>query len=421
MSEFTTSGTLTIEEVNSQGLTRALESEVGPISVEAQPSTTRSVLSDGGGGGGGLTSGIAAGGASASLLSETVDLASERNALLHEIRDFAERGALGGDGGGGGGGGSLLPVLGITSALGGLSASTLISGTIAAGTLVAGGLAAREIIQGDLTASDIISGTVSAGGLITGTVGLGDRITGDVQSDRLIKGTVGATALISGSIGLASYVSGTLGIGSFITGTLGISAFITGTVSAPALIAGTLAIGAFTAGTIFISDYITGKILASDLVGTETTADEGVYGNDDREKPDAFPITQPGPTGLDPFWDATPPDPGESGAGNTTVNGKTVDEIIEDANETAEENTDISIPTPDIPGDSDGNSSETGSSSSGERTKNDARDQSTTTRVNYSPTFNVDLKTLERKVENDLRKFERRLDRLERELDSITR
>ncbi|MFC4549377.1 MULTISPECIES: hypothetical protein [Halorussus] len=124
------------------------------------------------------------------------DLSRTRNDLLRELLEVTEKGNLRGRAGGGGLGGMLGGTLSIASLIGKVGASALITGTVGISGLISGSIGAYEIVSGTVKSVDLISGTVSATDLITGIVPAAD--------------------ILNGTVGIASFITGTITISEFI-------------------------------------------------------------------------------------------------------------------------------------------------------------------------------------------------------------
>jgi carbonic anhydrase/acetyltransferase-like protein (isoleucine patch superfamily) len=420
---FDTSASLSVS-VSSSSLKKArsdIESSLGGLTVDVNPTTaatatggsTSRTITDGG-----LNSGVS------NLLEESIQLASERNSILYEIRDFAERGAMSSGDGGGGGGllGGVFTGVGIRSALGGISASALIAGgaTITAGALIAGG---ATIVAADLIGSPatIQPTNLIAGGaaITTGSVIASGAV---ITPAALIAGaaTISAGVLVSES----ATVQATALIGSAATITAGVLIGSAATIAAGALVG--------SAAIVKSADIIGGKIARSELLDEltkagDTTASDGTYGNSDRTKPDIYsgPV-QPGPNTLFSMFDATPPSPNSTTyTGGSDVN---VSETLDNANETLDFESgneqaaaDLDFEPPDNSTATNETSTATTSSESTQSRTNRARKSRQSAEVNVSQEFNIDTRALERQLDKAIRKLESRISSLESDIDDLAR
>jgi len=388
-----------------------------------------------GGGGGGLASGLG-GGALAGSMTESVDLATERNTILHDIRDYTERMAMSsGDGGGGGLIDTLLPV-GFFSALqgglGGLLGKTSLGALVtkvslkslltripAFATLVTAADLGKDLVTGKLTKDDLVSAPIELGNLVTfgqlnskaveGAIGSVTLAVGTYQIGSIVAGKLSGSALGSyfGTTSMSGMLS-EVGGGSALSGLLGsvgIGAILTG-LGAGAL-AGLL-------GTVAISEVLSGGKVDFSLGPTETTTvDSNTAGTS----------TPVGPTAEEVLETVN----SESGGGDDELSHAELQQQAME-NQTwsmnaSVGNSDSSSNTSTSNSTSSNNSSDSTSStqSSQETRQNRASEKSRQQpEVNYSPTFNVDLSKLERKFDRDLRKLQQQVDQLEKQLDSIS-
>jgi hypothetical protein len=282
-----------------------------------------------------------------------------------------------------------------------VSAGVLVKSGLAVSTLITGGLIAKNLIEGKATLSDIINPLNS----------LGDLIAGPVPLPELIETGVGLGAFIAGGASIASFVTGT-SISSLVAGS-SIAALVAGAplaaivggVALTALV-GTVAIDALVDGKIDIADRIVGHVDRPDK--GEDTASDVTPGNPSREHPDVFGITDRPRAGNLDGVSTTP-----------ALTGSDIDDAY--ANAVPDQR---KVHTPEYDTDaeyswqSDSESESDSSSGGGSQTdSNQARDRTGgDTKVEHKPTYNVDLSSLERKLDSDLRQLKRRIEKLERGL-----
>jgi hypothetical protein len=440
---------------------QTIQDEIGSLTVDVEPGGV-----DATGGGGGLSSGVAAGslaGAS-DILDEEVQLASERNTLLGEIRDFSERAAMtGGDSGGGGGmmgsvlsfgalsalSGGLSSLLGKTS-LGSLvtsvSLKSLITRIPAFATLVTAADLGADLVTGKLTRDDIVSAPVELGNMVTfgqlnssaikGAIGTVTLAIGTYQIGSIIAGTLGSSALAGylGSTSIGGVLSGTLGssalagylgstsIGGVLSGTLGSSALagylgstsiggvLSGTLGSSSLAGflGSVGIGAILGGLgAGALAGLLGSVAISELItgGSVTYFGSGPAEGENPSVPTgtARPPNAPGSPG-------TPTPAGVSGSYNPDLDGSTASEAITQYRNGTTTTNETSAA-----------SSNSTNSTSSSRRSNRARETSRQQpQITHKPTYNIDLSKLERKLDKDLRKLQQKVDDLESQIDSIS-
>jgi len=468
MSDFSTSASLFVE-LDRQSAKQArseLQSTLSadPVKVEASVDRPGSMLSGGGAGGGGITSGVTEGLSesfteSTSLLQETVELDTERNTLLHDIRDFAERGAMNSGDGGGGMMSSLLPI-GIFSALkGGLSSilgttslgslvasvslKSLITRVPAFATLVTAADLSKDLVTGKLTKDDIVSAPIELGDMLTFGKLNSKAIEGAIGTVTLAIGTYQIGSIIAGKLGgsaLASYF-GTTGMSTMLSGKLGGSALASyfGTTSLSGMLAGVgggSSLGRLL-GTVGMGTILTG-LSAGALAGllgtisiTEILSGGKVNFNWGGTDPENTTNVDRGAPGTATGWNL----PGTSNfaktfnENNPADDGKTAREKFAEMSEAERQQ----AATGNLPGSNTSTSNTTSSNNSSRSSSTSSTQSSQETRqnraseksrqqpeVNYSPTFNIDLSKLERKFDRDLRKLQQQVNQLEKQLDSIS-
>lgn len=364
--------------------------------------------------GGGVSSQLAGGGAAIleDSMNELVEFAQERNVMLSEMLEATEREAASGDGGGGGMGMGLLAMGGLTGGLSSLlgtvslgalvtsvSAGTLIKAVPAAATLITGTVMAKNLIEGDVKASDIIDPLNNLGDLVTGPlslpdyvetgVGLGVFIAGGVSIASFLTGT-SITAVLSGA-SITSLLSGA-SLSSMLGGSVAASSLVSTSaaalVPAAAIVGGTVYANQLIEGEVYIHDYLKsgGSGAAGEGSGSTLAAMLGPGGE--------FPL----PNEFSPQRVA----PGDSAVGN--------DEELNQIQSNALENQG-----------GNGSDQSSGSSSRGQSRGNSARERSRDTSIEYSPTINTDLKSLERKVLSTIQSLEQDIRELEKQIQDAGR
>ena len=241
-----------VDQRSLKGTRRTIEDGLSPVSIglddsgiSSQLSTTNALTGTQGGG---------------------LDILNEQTAVLHDIHDTIERGAVSAGGGllggrgvlaGGAGGGFLSGVLGGSASK--ISASKLIKVGASFPPLFAGVLAIEDIISGNPT--DIVGIPME----------IGEFFTGGLTDNDLVEGTIGISSILGGSIALKSLLSGTT-IGSILSSgaTLTTSTLsgLLGSVSIGGVLTG-LGGGAAAAGGAAL-----GGLLGTTALGTLLTDDE---------------------------------------------------------------------------------------------------------------------------------------------------
>jgi len=490
MTDFSTTASLFVE-LDQQSVKQARSDlqttlSADPVTVGANVDRPGSMLS--GGRAGGVTTGVTEGLSesfteSTSLLQETAELDAERNTLLHDIRDYAERGAMSGGGGGGGMMSSLLPI-GVFSALkGGLgtllgktslgslvtsvSLKSLITRVPAFATLVTAADLSKDLVTGTLTKDDLVSAPIELGNMLTfgmldssviegaiGTVTLG---IGTYQIGSIIAGKLGGSALASyfGTMGVSSLLSGTVGgsaLGSYF-GTTSLSGMLAGVGGGSSLggLLGTVGMGTLLTGlsagalagllgTISITEILSGGKVNFNWGGTDpentTNVDRGASGTatgwnprgptDIMEAYNANTSTSSELTAREKFQNMTQTERQEAALENQSFSMTVTPENNSDSLSTSERQQGKQQALQRLRGHGGGESGHKASgrsktSSGSSRRKNTAREKSRQQpKINYSPTYDVDLKKLERKIDKDLRELSRKVSTLEKQLDSIS-
>lgn len=411
---------------------QTIQDEIGSLAVDVESGGI-----DATGGGGGLSSGVAAGslaGAS-DILDEEVQLATERNTLLGEIRDFSERAAMSS---GDGGGGMMDTVLsfgvlsglkgGLSSLLGTTALSSLVT-SVSLKSLITRVPAFATLVTAASLTDDLVTGSLGPGDLVSSSIQLGEIMTFGLTGSDIIEGTVGAATLVAGTVQIASLVSGALS-GSALAGYLGstsIGSLLSG-LSGGGSLSGLL--GSIGVGSLLLPLGVGGAVGLAGFLGTVKLSNLLI---------DDFELTL---TGTDNPQGETPSVP----TGTVTPGGPTQSELMEminndpDSGDTEElspaelqergmgANTSTYSPfessSPDTnTGGSTAtqtNTTTSSSTSSGGRS-NQARDSSRQQpEINHNPTYNVDLSKLERKMDRDLRKLRRKIEELEDTVESAT-
>jgi hypothetical protein len=426
MTEFSTEAELSFSDSSVKSASRQLERELSDISItqEVDSSTTAGV--GGQSGSGVATTATTAIGTKLSgvsgALEDTVGLDKERNTLLSGLLEATERGEANG-GGGGGGVSSLLGLGSVASMMAGTSLTSLITPVslgslvtkVSAGVLVKSGLAVSTLITGGLIAKNLIEGKATLSDIINPLNSLGDLIAGPVPLPELIETGVGLGAFIAGGASIASFVTGT-SISSLVAGS-SIAALVAGAplaaivggVALTALV-GTVAIDALVDGKIDIADRIVGHVDRPDK-GEDSVSDVA-HGNPDRQYPDVYGDTdRPSSTNLDGYSTT----PGLDSNDIDEAYANTAPEVDiptgppEDDSWTKESDPDWMKDDNNQPGSSGGTNNSTKMNQARDRTGGD-------TKVEHKPTYNVDLSSLERKLDGDLRDLKRRIEKLERGL-----
>ncbi len=445
MTEFSTEAELSFSDRSLSRASRQLERELSGITISHETDTTAGRIGNQQDGVSSTIASTAVGtklsGVSGSL-EETLELDQERNVLLSEVLEATERSAGGGGGvsgliglgsmagllSGGVSLSSLITPVSLSALVSSVSLSALVTGGLAISTLITGGVMARNLIQGDVSPSDIITPLNTLGDLITGPlpltdvietgVGLGTFIAGGVSIASFVTGT-SITSLLTGT-SITSLVSGT-GIVSLVSG-VGLGSLVSG-VSLASLV-NPVTLTAIVGG-VAITALVTGKIDIADYVGSDG-AGSGSYGPDEMRTSASTPAAQQPYIDYDALEGFDEPteeevenfDPSTFSLGDIP-GGEPIGEFGESGSESTDSET-----TEGESGDERGGEDKSRTRGGGTPTPgtqsgtNRAREQSSRpAQITYSPTYNLEARDLERKMDQDLREIERRLDDLERAFD----